>query len=67
MGAFYRGPRETVPMNRTIDEVLGRPGTRLGYVYDFGSSTELAVSHAGVVEAVSVKKVLVVARNEAPP
>jgi hypothetical protein len=53
-------------MNRTIDDVLGSPGTRLGYVYDFGSSTELNVTYAGVVEAASEKKVQVVARNEAP-
>lgn len=66
LSEFYRGPRDKVPMNRTIDEVLGTPGTRLGYVYDFGSSTELVVSHAGVVGAAAVKKVLVVARNEAP-
>lgn len=65
LSEFYRGPRDKVPMNRTIDEVLGTAGTRLGYVYDFGSSTELIVSHAGVVEAAPVKKVQVVARNEA--
>jgi hypothetical protein len=66
LSEFYRGPRDKVPMNRTIDDVLGSPGTRLGYVYDFGSSTELNVTHAGVVEAASEKKVQVVARNEAP-
>jgi hypothetical protein len=66
LSEFYRGPRDKVPKNRTIDEVLGTPGTRVGYVYDFGSSTELLVSHVGLVEAASVKKVQVVARNEAP-
>lgn len=66
LSEFYRGPRDKVPMNRTVDEILGSPGTRLGYVYDFGSSTQLVVSHAGVVEAAPPKKVQLVARNEAP-
>lgn len=66
LSEFYRSPRNRVPMNKTVDEFLGTPGTRLGYVYDFGSSTELIVSHAGVVEATSVAKVQVVARNEVP-
>jgi hypothetical protein len=63
---FYGGAREKVSMNRRIDEVLGLTGSRLGYVYDFGSSTELVVSHTGVIEAAPVKGVRVVARNEAP-
>ena len=66
LSEFYGGAREKVSMNRRIDEVLGLTGSRLGYVYDFGSSTELVVSHTGVIEAAPVKGVRVVARNEAP-
>jgi len=35
-------------------------------VYDFGSSTELVVSHTGVIEAAMRERIRVVARNEAP-
>ena len=66
LSEFRRGPRDQVSMSRRIDEVLGSPGGRLDYVYDFGSSTELVVGHLGVVEAAHGKKVRVVARNEAP-
>ena len=66
LSEFYRGQRDKVPMNRSVDEALGSPGARLGYVYDFGSSTGLVVGHAGVVLAAPVKTVQVVARNEAP-
>ncbi|MBE3073372.1 MAG: hypothetical protein IMZ75_00260, partial [Actinobacteria bacterium] len=47
-------------------EVLGLSGSRLDYVYDFGSSTELVVSHSGVIEAAPEQDARVVARNEAP-
>src|SRR5258708_6480513 len=66
LSEFHGGPRDRVSMSRRIDEVLGSPGGHVGYVYDFGSSTELVVSHAGVIEAAQVKGVRVVARNEAP-
>ena len=66
LSEFSAGPRHKVGMTRTIDEVLGLSGSRLDYVYDFGSSTELVVSHSGVIEAAPEKGVRVVARNEAP-
>ena len=66
LSEFSRGPRQQVGMTRTIDEALGVSGSRLGYVYDFGSSTELVVSHAGVIEATPEKGLRVVGRNEAP-
>lgn len=66
MSRFYGSHQDQVGMNREIGEVLGSTGSHLGYVYDFGSSTELVVNHVGVVEAGPVKGVRVVARNEAP-
>lgn len=53
-------------MNRKIIEALGSIGSRLGYVYDFGSSTELVVSLSGSVEGGSGSPVRIVARNEPP-
>jgi len=66
LSEFSSGPRQKVGMDRPIDGVLGARGSRLDYVYDFGSSTELVVSHTGVVETAPEKGVRVVARNEAP-
>jgi hypothetical protein len=66
LSEFYGSSHDEVSLTRKIDEVLGSTGSRLGYVYDFGSSTELVVSHSGVIEARPVKGVRLVARNEAP-
>lgn len=66
MSEFYGGPHSKVSMGRRLDDVLGSPGDRLSYLYDFGSSTELVVNHAGLIDAAAVKGVRVVARNEAP-
>jgi hypothetical protein len=66
LSEFSSGLRQKVAMTRTVDQVLGQSGSRLGYVYDFGSSTELVVSHSGVIEAAPEKGVRVVGRNEAP-
>jgi hypothetical protein len=66
LSAFHGATRERVGMGRTMGEVLGEAGSRLGYVYDFGSSTELVIRHIGVIEAAPLKRVRVVARNEAP-
>ena len=66
MSEFYRGQHNKVSMGRRLDDVLGSPGDRLAYVYDFGSSTELVVNYADVIDAAAVKRVRVVARNEAP-
>lgn len=66
LSEFYHKQAGVVGMSRSIGEVLGLPGTRLGYEYDFGSYTRLVVSHVGVVEAAPLKRALVAARNEAP-
>lgn len=66
LSEFFAGDREPVGMNRRITDVLGTRGSRLGYVYDFGSSTELVISHTAVIEAAPVKGVRVMVRNEAP-
>ena len=66
LSEFYRGRYDEVSMNARIGDVLGGAQSRLGYVYDFGSSTELTVSRSAVIEAPSPKGVQIVARNEAP-
>ena len=66
LSEFYGSRGDEVSIHGRIDEFLGSTGSRLGYVYDFGSSTELVLSHTGGVEAAAVKGVRVVARNEAP-
>lgn len=66
MSEFYSGARQKVSMSSKVGAVLGAAGTRIGYVYDFGSSTELVVRHGGVVNAAPGKRVRVVARNEPP-
>lgn len=66
LSEFTNRQDRTIGMNRRVGEVLGSPGDRLDYVYDFGSSTELVVTHAGVVGAAPMKGVRAVARNEAP-
>jgi hypothetical protein len=63
---FYDRGRESLSMKTRIDDVLGMVGSQLGYVYDFGSSTELVISHVAAIEAVAPKKPRVVGRNEAP-
>ncbi len=66
MSEFSDSRHETVSLKARIDEHLAVTGSRLGYVYDFGSSTELVVTHLGVVDAAAVKGARVVVRNEAP-
>lgn len=63
---FYGRRRESLSMKTRIDDVLGTAGSQLGYVYDFGSSTELVITHVAVIEAALPKKPRVVGRNEAP-
>jgi len=66
LSEFSSGPRQKVAMTKAVDEVLSLSGSRLDYVYDFGSSTEMVVSHSGVIEAAPEQGVRVVGRNEAP-
>jgi hypothetical protein len=65
MSEFSTGAHHKVSMNTKVSEALG-PGDRLGYVYDFGSSTELVVRLLGSVSASTADTVRLVARNEAP-
>jgi hypothetical protein len=65
MSEFYSGSRRKVSMSTKLSEAIG-PRERLGYVYDFGSSTELVISSSGRVEGQATKAVRLVARNEPP-
>ena len=66
LSEFYFGAHEQVGMSRKVDSILGAAGSRVGYVYDFGSSTELVVSHGAMVNANLGRRVTLVARNEPP-
>jgi hypothetical protein len=65
MSEFSTGTHRKVTMNTKVSEALGS-GDRLGYVYDFGSSTELVVRLLGGVSASSRRAVRLAARNEPP-
>lgn len=65
MSEFSTGTHRKVTMNTKVSEALGS-GDRLGYVYDFGSSTELVVRLLGGVSASSKGAVRLAARNEPP-
>jgi hypothetical protein len=66
MSEFYGGARRKVSMNTKVGEALRGASARLGYVYDFGSSTELVISLSGTVEGNSKGTIQLVARNEPP-
>jgi hypothetical protein len=66
MSEFYVSPHRKVSMNTKLSEAFGTTGERLGYVYDFGSSTELVLSLSGTAEGASKDIVRLVARNEPP-
>lgn len=66
LSEFLDARGEPLGMNRRVDEVLPVTGSRIGYVYDFGSSTELQVTHLAEIAAAPVKGARVVARNVAP-
>ena len=66
LSEFHSGPRRRVSMSTRIGDAFPSIGSRLGYVYDFGSTTELVVGYCGLTEAGSGKPVRLVARNEAP-
>ena len=65
LSEFHTSGRREVSMNSRITQVFGAVGDRINYIYDFGSSTELLISFAGVSEG-SAGKPRVVARNEPP-
>ena len=66
MSEFYGSARRKVSMNTKVSEALRGVAAGLGYVYDFGSSTELVISLSGTVEGNSKGAVELVARNEPP-
>lgn len=66
MSEFYGGARRKVSMNTTVTDALGPPTARLGYTYDFGSSTELVITLSGTLEDKLKGAVRLVARNEPP-
>jgi hypothetical protein len=65
LSEFSTATHRKVSMNTKVSEALGS-GDRLGYVYDFGSSTELVVRLLGSVNAFSQGAVRLAARNEPP-
>ena len=65
LSEFYAGRHDEISMDASVAQVVGSTGDWINYVYDFGSSTELSVSFAGLAEGTS-RKPIVVARNEAP-
>jgi hypothetical protein len=66
LSEFYAGAHRKITMSTKVGEVFGSISNRLGYTYDFGSSTELVVSLSGFAEAGSGDPVRIVARNEPP-
>lgn len=66
LSEFSSGGHREISMNARIRNALGSIGSRLGYVYDFGSSTELVVGLSGIVEGHSGNAVKIIARNEPP-
>lgn len=66
LSEFYGGAHRKVSMSTTIHAVVSSIGSHLGYVYDFGSSTELLIGFSDSVKARTDKPVQVVARNEPP-
>jgi len=65
LSEFSTGAHLKVSMNTKVTDALA-PGDRLGYVYDFGSSTELLLRLLGAVNAPSESAIRLAARNEAP-
>ncbi len=65
MSAFQDG-RSNVSMNRKIEDVL-EPGLKLGYEYDFGSTTELLLTVISEFEgSIKRRKVEILSRNDPP-
>jgi hypothetical protein len=66
LSEFYGGGRRRVSMNMRVGDAFGSNGARLGYEYDFGSTTKLLINLSGSLEVAPGKAVRVVARNEPP-
>jgi hypothetical protein len=65
MSEFYAGRYNEIGMEAKISHVFGSAGTCIGYIYDWGSSTELRIRSAGFTEG-TAKEMMVAARNETP-
>jgi hypothetical protein len=63
LSQFSGARHEEVSMGRRVAEAFG-VGSRLTYVYDFGSSTELVVTGTALLQSPLDQKARVVARNE---
>ena len=66
LSEFYVPVHRKVSMNTKVGDAFSSIGSRLGYVYDFGSSTELIISLSSVIAGNFGRSVQVVARNEPP-
>jgi len=66
MSAFSSRSRDKVEKGLGMAEAFPRKGTRLDYVYDFGSSTELEIRLLERVKAPPGPAIRLMARNEAP-
>lgn len=66
LSEFYADGRRKVSKSMRIAEALASKGSRLGYEYDFGSTTELVIRLSGTAEGAPSKAVRLVARNEPP-
>lgn len=66
LSAFTTGGRGRIGMSVLVEKALLAAGNRLGYEYDFGSTTALVISATERISAVFDTLVRVVARNEPP-
>ena len=66
LSEFYGAGRRKISMSMRVGDALDSERNRLGYEYDFGSTTERVIGLSGVVAAGLGKPVRVVARNEPP-
>jgi hypothetical protein len=66
LSEFYGNGHRKVSMRTRVGGAFFAVGDRLGYEYDFGSSTELVVSLSGSAEGRFGSPAHLVARNEAP-
>ena len=66
MSEFYGHSHRKISMNTPVGKAIELFGGKLGYVYDFGSSTELLISSPALVVGSLKGSVQLAARNEPP-
>ncbi len=67
LSEFYRDKkRYTLAKSKTFDEVFHFDDRPIEYIYDYGSSTELTLTHVGEFRAPLSDTIELLARNEAP-